>query len=483
MAKSFVTNFRGENFFTPEAKIRIKDEPVSPNDEHFGDQYNLDYFDGNEDGGMRKSLSMNDIAALRDDFRSLDLQSNREDIYQRYRPASCAPQEPSKTKFVSMAEAIYHYQRDTPGRFHSTKPQKYQNLKHSVMSGITVPKSPMLRSKARSRPLQVESQIEKEARELEEMKKFKLKANPIPKSVLQGTRNLPDVSRKPPTIPEPFKLTEIHKKVPCPSPNQIPQFRARPAPKHILEKPYIPPKPSVAVTVPVNPKLHFKRAKSQDQYDNGLHTNDFKLKPTSAEKSRHPRQGPIKPLPFSFVKRDEQIKKRKEEWIMQQIQEERKQASQFKAQPLPVAVKKRMSQVSTKSSSSTTSENKENHVKFAARPASVLYKEPFKPVLQQVHIIKPKPFQLTTEKRAAEREMYDQHLKEKEKENQNIKEQKEKERLDAEDREKVELRAKLVHHAKPVPTKVINKPFVPEKQKIPLTVPETPTFVRKMKNN
>lgn len=477
MAKNFVTNFRGEHFFTPETKIRIKDEPDSPDDEHFGDQHHLDYFDGNEDEGMRKSLSMNDIATLREGFRGLDLQSNREEVYQRHRPAPCASHELSRTKFVSMAEAIYHYQRDTPGRFHSTKPQKYQNTRCNGVSGLTVPQSPMLRCKARSRPVHIESQIEKEARELEEIKKFKLKANPIPKSVLQGTRNLPDVLKKPPTIPEPFKLTEIHKKVTCPSPDQILQFRARPVPKHILEKPHIPPKPPVSVTVPVTPKLHFKRAKSEDRCDNLLLSN---RNAKSAEKG--PRQGPIKPVPFSFVKRDEEIKKRKQEWIMQQIQEDKNKASQFKAQPLPVAVKKRMCQVSIKSSSSTASENKENH-KFEARPASVLYKEPFKPVHQQLHIIQPKPFQLTTEKRAAEREMFDQHLKEKEKEMEHIKEQKEKERLDAEEREKAELRAKLVHRAKPVPIKAIKKPFVPEKLKVPLTVPETPTFVRKMKKN
>lgn len=480
MAKSFVTKFRGENFFTPETKI--KDEPVSPDEEHFGDQHHLDYFDGSEVVGMRKSLSLNDIAALREDFMGLDLQSNRED--QRYRPAPCASQELSKTKFVSMAEAIYHYQRDTPGRFHSTKPQKYQNMRHNGVSGLTVPQSPMLRCKTRARPVHIESQKDKEERELEEMKKFKLRANPIPKSVLQGTRNLPDVSKKPPTIPEPFKLTEIHKKAPCPSPEQILQFKARPAPRHILEKPHIPPKSSVSITVPDSPKLHFKKAKSEDRHDIVMQSNHgTKLKAKSAEKSQLLRQGPIKPVPFSFVKRDEEIKKRKEEWIKQQIHEEKKQASQFKAQPLPVAVKKRMCHVTTKSSSSNASENKENHVKFEARPANVLYKEPFKPVRHEIHIIKSKPFQLTTEKRAAEREMFEQHLKDKEKEMEHIKEQKEKERLEAEEREKVKLRAKLVHHAKPVPLKVINKPFVPEKLKIPLTVPETPTFVRKLNKN
>lgn len=478
MPKSFVTNFRGENNFTPETKT--KEEPLSPDEEQFGDQHHLDYFLGEENGGMRKSLSMSDITALKEDFMTLGLQSNREQVYQRCRPAPGTSQDHLKTKFVSLAEAIYHYQRDTPGRFHS-KPQKYQILRCKSVSNLTVAQSPMLRCKARSRPLHIESQKEKEDREFEEMKKFKLKANPIPKSVLQGTRNLPDVSKKPSTIPEPFKLTEIHKKVPCPSPVQIIQFKARPAPKHILDKPHVPPKLQVPVTVPVTPKLHFQRTKSEDRNYITQSTHGSELKHKSAEKSQHLRQGPIKPVPFSFVKRDEQIKKRKEEWIKQQIEEERKQASQFKAQPLPVAVKKQMCHVTTKSSSSTASE-KENHIKFEARPASVLHKEPFKPVRQQ-HTIKPKPFQLTTQKRAAERQVFDQYLKEKEKEMEHIKEQEKKERLEAEERKTAELRAKSVHHAKPVPINVINKPFVPEKLNMPVTVPETPTFVRRLKNN
>lgn len=463
-----MTNFRGESFFTPNAKMNIKDEPVTPIEEDFGEHNNLDSYE-NDYGSMRKSLSMNDIAALREDLVKLEF-SDHDDVYQRYRRPTAGPQELSKTKFVSMAEAIYHYQRDTPGRFRSTKPQIFRTQGRAGPNGLTVPQSPMLRCKARSRPLHVMSQKEKEDLELEELKKYKIKAHPIPKSVMEGPINLPDVPKKPVTVPEPFHLTEIHKK-PIASP-VVEKFKARPAPKHILQKPQVPVKPPVHVTKSISPKFHYKRTNSADQLKNE--------KPSQKLVEKCLRQGPVKPEPFSFEKRDEEMKRRRDERIKKQIEEERKQASLFKAQPLPGAVKKQMKCATIKGSSSTaSSENKENH-KFEARPPIVLYKEPFKPVLQSLHIVKPVPFELTTEKRAAEREKFEKQLREKEEEMERIKQMKEKERLESEERAKAELRAKLIHHAKPVPVLV---PFVPEKSAASLTVPETPKFVRRLKQH
>jgi hypothetical protein len=172
--------------------------------------------------------------------------------------------------------------------------------------------------------------------------------------------------------------------------------------------------------------------------------------------------------------------RRKEERIKCQIEEEKKQASQFKAQPLPGVVRKQMHKATTKGCSSTSSENKENSFKFEARPPAVLYKLPFKPVLHPLQIVKSCPFELTTEKRAAEREKFDQLLKEKEKEQERHRQQREKEQQEAEERNKSELRAKLVHHAKPAPT--AHTPFVPEKSVVPITIPDTPKFIRRLKH-
>ncbi|PZC86488.1 hypothetical protein B5X24_HaOG209207 [Helicoverpa armigera] len=473
MAKN-VTNFRGEIYFTPNGKLHIKDEPVTPIEEDFGDHNRLDYYD-NDFGNIRKSMSMNDIAALREDLVKMEFHDS-EDVYHRHRKPSGAPQELSRTKFVSMAEAIYHFQKDTPGRFHTTRPQIFRSQGQNGRSGLTVPQSPMLRSKSRHRPTHILSQKEIEEKELEEIRKHKIKANPIPKSVIEGT-NLPEVPKKPVTVPEPFKLTEIQKKAAQTS-NENHQFKARPAPKHILEKPQIPVKPPVHVTKPISPKFRYKRANSADQLRSD---NLLIMKPQKPEEKHHPRMGPVKPEPFSFEKRDEELKRRREERIKRQIEEERKQATAFKAQPVPGAVKKRMQSTVAKGGSSTSSENKEN-IKFEAKLPVVLYKEPFKPVLQPVHQVKSAPFELTTEKRAAERERFTKLLKEKEEEQERLRLLHEKEQEEAEELARAKLRAKLIHHAKPVPKAVV-APFVPEKSVAPLTVPETPKFVRRMRQN
>lgn len=469
MAKNYVT-IRGQNNFTPKGNMQIKDEPVTPNESF--DSGNFDNMD-NDSSRMRKSLSLNDIAGIKDDLMHLDFESsNKTEVYRRYqRPTSSVPQELSRTKFVSMAEAIYHYERDTPERFRSTR---ISTLNSHRSTGPTVPESPMLRCKQRFRPVHAISQKEKELIEFEEQKKYKIRALPIPKSVIEGSQ-LPEVPKKPLTIPEPFKLTEIDKKPVSPDPQPV--FKARPAPKYVLEKAHMPYKPALQVTKPISPKLHYnKRCRSVDRINQLV---EIKPKSKSTEKAR---QGPIRPEPFSFEKRDVVLKLRREERIKRVIEEERKQASQFKAKPVPGVVKKAMHVATEKihkcSSSTTSSDNKENCAKFEARPPTVLYKEPFKPVLKENHVVKSAPFDLNTIKRAVEREKFDQQLKAKEAEQERQRQEREKENKKLEDKKQAELRAKMVHHPKVVPKM---SPFVPEKSKIHLTIPETPKLLKHAK--
>lgn len=475
MSKNFVTSFRGETYFTPTAKLYIKDEPVTPIEEDFGEHNHLDDSIKAEYGGMRKSLSMNDIASITTDLMKLGFQDHSTELRHR-RITGTSNLAQSKKKFVSMAEAIYHYHRDTPNRFHSSRPQVFRpnaSAGPSGPSGLTRPQSPVLRCKARSRPIHILSQKEKEELEAEEARMFKIKANPIPKFVIEGCRNLPEVPKKMPTVPEPFNLTEVQRKINH-SPAHVQAFKARPAPKHILEKPQLCPKLPIHITKPVSPKFQYK-----PQHLEKLKVNSAKKQKPVEKPVRH---GPIMPKPFSFEKRNEEVKRRHEERIKQQLEEERRQASQFKAQPLPGAVKKRMQVTTNKCGSSTaSSENKENRVKFEARPPVVLYKEPFKPVLKPVQLVKPAPFNLNTEKRAVEREMYDRTLKCKEEEQERLRQQKEKEMLEAQERENAKLRAKLVHHPKPAPTHL--QPFIPEPSGATLTVPETPKFIRRLKQH
>lgn len=45
-----------------------------------------------------------------------------------------------------------------------------------------------------------------------------------------------------------------------------------------------------------------------------------------------------------------------------------------------------------------------------------------------------------------------------------------KEKHEAKEKERAELKAKIVHHAKPVPVKVISKRFAPQKLRLPLKI-------------
>ncbi|XP_034830965.1 targeting protein for Xklp2 [Maniola hyperantus] len=464
MSRKHITDFRGDMPYTPNGRsIKIKEELVSPTDEGFL-ELGENSFD-NVNCYMRKSLSVSDLSTI------------KEEIYRRHRQQSCTPEQ-SKIKFVSVAESIYHFQRNTPDRFHTWKRSTFVvGQAQFVPHGLTRPQSPKLRCKDRARSHHVLSQKEREELELAEIRKFKIKANPIPKSVIEGPTNLPGIQRKPLTVPEPFQLTEVIKK-PAPSPEPVLNFKARPAPKHILEKPKVGPIRSPApVTKAVSPKFHYKRVKPVDSLSNLKKNENQPNKPEKHTKTLI-HHGPVKPEPFSFEKRDEELKRKHEENIKRQLEEERKLASQFKAQPLPVAVKKIMKSTTNRTAtSSTTSENKENCAKFEAKPPVVLYKKPFKPVLQPTQIMS-KPFDLATQKRATEREQFDKLMKEKEEENKKYTEQKEREQQKAEERALQELRAKLVHHAKPIPPLV---PNLPEKLNIPLTVPETPKFLRRQK--
>lgn len=470
MEKTYVNFFRGDNYFSSNENFRVKEEPVSPKQDDF---YFMEDFDFASYAGMKKSLSMNDITALKDELTKPDAQCTKEEPRYR-RPTGSSNHDLSRAKFVSLAESVYHYQRDTPGRFHSTRPQIFRSQCNVGPLSLTVAQSPMLRCKARSRPIHVISLKEKEEMLIEEMKNFKIKANPIPKAIFNGP-SLPDVPKKSATKPEPFKLTEVQKKPLPQSPLAVQNFKARPAPKHILEKPQLAPKLPIEC---MKPRLNCKRSELAECLKCDKNINKVVKESENKQTCKSvPRDGPLRLEPFSFEKRDEEIKKRKDERIRQQLEEEKRLASLFKAQPLPAVVKKQMQQATSKSSeSNASSENKENCTRFEARPPDVLYKKPFKPVLQSIQVVIPEPFELITEKRAVEREKFEQMLREKEEEREKIRLQMEEEQREAEERAQAELRARLIHHAKPVPKAT---PFIIQKCTDAITVPITPKLMKR----
>lgn len=74
-------------------------------------------------------------------------------------------------KYISLAEAIHRFQFATPQRFH-TKSNKCQFANEKLIAlSYTVANSPMLATKARSRPTTYLGHEEQEQMEADEMKK------------------------------------------------------------------------------------------------------------------------------------------------------------------------------------------------------------------------------------------------------------------------------------------------------------------------
>ncbi|CAG4950472.1 unnamed protein product [Parnassius apollo] len=111
----------------------------------------------------------------------------------------------------------------------------------------------------------------------------------------------------------------------------------------MLEKPQIPTKPLVCTTKAFSSNFHYRRGHWAEQikYDkkNNILMKEIRIQKKPKPCEIVPRHGPVYPEPFSFEKRDEEVKKRREERIKSQLEEERELASQYKAQLLPPAVK------------------------------------------------------------------------------------------------------------------------------------------------
>ena len=88
-------------------------------------------------------------------------------------------QSANREKFVSTAEFIDKFEKTTPPRFRTKIKDDTVSVSQSGGVGVsygtsvdlTIPKTPMLRSQLRTRPVKVLSQAEQEELQLEEMKK------------------------------------------------------------------------------------------------------------------------------------------------------------------------------------------------------------------------------------------------------------------------------------------------------------------------
>lgn len=312
----------------------------------------------------------------------------------------------SSQEYVSVAEAVRRFHEKTPNRYHTQNKNNHAPSNPALMKlKATVPISPRLLTKKRVKMNEhVLSHEERMQIEFEKEQKFKIKANPVNKKILQPMKAV-HVEKKPATVPEPFKLTEVENKKKTPKKEEY-RFHARPIPKILAEPPKLPKKQELKLTKPVTPTFIKK----------------MPPKPSSANKEIE-KPKPVrttKPEPFSFEKRDMKLMKKKEELVKKVIEEEKK-AREFHARPIPKPVaslinkqKQKGHYGSNSSLNRSDSFRSEHEEPFKAKPPTVLYQKPFVPKKLETPLTEIQPFTLTSEQRARERELFEQKKREQE---------------------------------------------------------------------
>lgn len=378
-------------------------------------------------------------------------------------------------KFVSLAEAVNKFQNRTPARFRS-KPNlahNHSSQNHSSQTLFrTVPESPALHTKARSRPANILSSEEREQMEFDNLQKFKIKANPLNKKILQGPlKPKVPVEKKPSTKLEPFNLTLVATKKVMPSPPKY-QFHARPVPRS-TEKAKKPQEiEKQRSTQPKTPSFMKNYKIRSQKSEEELTRHDA----SQNHKSDFVNRKPTKPKPFSFENRDKMVYKKREDFI-NKIKEEERRAREFHARPVPKSVYKRNDSIKSDSGSSRTSSRRQDShenlsTQFKARPPTVLHKEPFIPAKSAKPLTEIKPFDLNTELRSSDREEFARAKKEREERLEYLRKLDEEEMKRREQEEITNLRKQAEYKANPV--RKYKEVKVQPSNKI--TVPISPNF-------
>nr|XP_023023023.1 targeting protein for Xklp2-like [Leptinotarsa decemlineata] len=286
----------------------------------------------------------------------------------------------NKNSYLPMAEALKKFQNTTPERFR-TKPKQNSFVRGNVSCKLTttIPHTPNLKTTTRARPVEALSREEQEKIEFEEAQKFKIKANPVNKKILQGPmKPTVPVQKKPSTIPEPFKLTAPPKKVPEPPKRNSFEFHANPVPKAVHEPPKIKANLRTNFTNPQTPTFMKRYSKFNETAK--------PVQPEVEPKQQQAKPRNTKPLPFSFEMRDLYAKSKRQE-LIQKVLEEEKKAREFHARPIPKSVTQPLKNRSlirhgshpNLNSNSINKSNENLPKEFKARPATVLTKNPFIP--------------------------------------------------------------------------------------------------------
>ncbi|XP_029013201.1 targeting protein for Xklp2 isoform X2 [Betta splendens] len=416
--------------------------------------------------------------------------------------------------YVPMAQRIEQFQKRTPERYHLRSrqsqdrgplPVKVDHLK------LTQPHTPKLMTRQRSRQQTIKSSAELEAEEVEKMQNFKLKALELNKKILESAEDLKKPAVKEPTVPEGFEL-QIEKRLQerqatkKPQEEEMPHFKPRPLPKKILEGVVgLPEKKVLHPTVPESPAFALKkRVRIEPKVEEVKQPAPIKILPVPHYglpfQPKLPEQHNVEVCPFSFEEREREKRALKEKKLEEKQNEE---VPHFKPQPLPnfdvvvLPEKKRLEptkpepfRLLTDHRGAIKTSRWEHMIKeeqkqqedagiFKARPNTVTHKEPFKPKKEARSAVGinsstvVEAFELSTERRARERQEFERLASEKEARRALMEEE---QRRDEEEKEKeaiARLRQEQVHKAQPIRH---YKPVAVKKSEIALTVPQSPNF-------
>ncbi|NWI04819.1 TPX2B protein, partial [Tichodroma muraria] len=424
--------------------------------------------------------------------------------------------EEATTEYVSFAEQVEAFQKRTPPRYHlrSRKSEEGSVSRKPVKARLTHPKTPVLRTKQRLRPVTCKTAAELEAEEVEKIQQYKFKAREVNPKIFEGGPILPKKpSVKELTQPIGFEL-EIEKRIQERESKKQQEeerfeFHSRPCPTKILEDVVgVPEKKALPVTVPRSPAFTLRsrtRVSGREEEKGKEEVAVIKANPMPHYgvpfKPKMPEQRHVEVCPFSFDARDRerQIQKEKK---MEELQKE--EVPKFKALPLPYFDQVKLPEKKVKTPTqpepfhlqvdergaaklqSWKQQLKEDLKRqkeaacFKARPNTVMYQEPFVPKKEHKMLseslsgsVVPESFELATERRAKERQEFEKRLADAEALRERYEEQIRQQQEEREKEEVAKLRQEMVHKANPI-RKYRSVEVKPSDQ--PLTMPKSPNF-------
>ncbi|NXD98112.1 TPX2B protein, partial [Chaetorhynchus papuensis] len=424
--------------------------------------------------------------------------------------------EETTTEYVSFAEQVEAFQKRTPPRYHlrSRKSEEGSVSGKPVKARVTHPKTPVLRTKHRLRPVTCKTAAELEAEEIEKIQQYKFKARELNHKIFEGGPLLP---KKPAvkelTQPIGFQL-EVEKRIQERESKKQQEeerfeFHSRPCPTKILEDVVgVPEKKALPVTVPKSPAFTLKsrtRVSGREEEKEKEEVAVIKANPMPHYgvpfKPKMPEQRHVEVCPFSFDARDRERQIQKEKKI-EELQKE--EVPKFKALPVPYFDQVKLPEKKVKTPTqpepfhlqvdergaaklqSWKQQLKEDLKRqkeaacFKARPNTVMYQEPFVPKKEHKMLseslsgsVVPESFELATERRAKERQEFEKRLADAEALRERYEEQIRQQQEEREKEEIAKLRQEMVHKANPI-RKYRSLEVKPSDQ--PLTMPKSPNF-------